>query len=289
LLAIFRGDLLPNETDIGISCDPDCRLSLLDLQAVQQAACSSNDTILESGTLYPATYFTDLLLHTFDYACLQNAAGTEYCFPQYIEWNQNEEEEEYCNECNLGVWKSRLSSPFGWDDALFDLYTSLTACTAAPSWAVTSPSQYALGYPGDMPTMPSTTTSSRPRPTLSCQSNYTIQASDWCKSISRVKQVSTYNLMRVNLLPSYCNFFPGPGTTICIPETCRVHSVGPLDTCEKIANKAGVTTQQLISWNPNINPECSNLYDMLDFVICVGPLGSVATTTASYPDVPTAM
>ncbi|KAK4104661.1 hypothetical protein N658DRAFT_185666 [Parathielavia hyrcaniae] len=174
--------------------------------------------------------------------------------------------------------------PFDWDDTLFNLYTSLTSsCTAAPSWAVTSPSQYALGY------MPSTTTPSRPRPTLSCQSNYTIKASDRCKSISRVHQVSTYNLMRVNLLPSYCNFSPGPRTTIYIPETCRVHSVSPLDTCEKIAKKAGVTAQQLLAWNPNIDPECSNLYGMLDFVICVGPVGSVASTTASYPDVPTAM
>jgi LysM repeat protein len=139
--------------------------------------------------------------------------------------------------------------------------------------------------------MPPATTSSTPRPTLSCQSNYTIQASDWCQSINRIKQVSTYNLMRVNNLPSFCGSFPGPGTSICIPETCRVHTVSPLDTCEKIADATGVTTQQLISWNPNINPGCSNLYNMLDYVICVGPLGSVATTTASatFRPVPTTM
>ncbi|KAK4107592.1 hypothetical protein N656DRAFT_802506 [Canariomyces notabilis] len=56
LLSIARGLLLPNVTDIEMSCDPNCRLSLLDLQAVQQAACSSNDTIRDSGTIYPATY-----------------------------------------------------------------------------------------------------------------------------------------------------------------------------------------------------------------------------------------
>jgi LysM repeat protein len=134
--------------------------------------------------------------------------------------------------------------------------------------------------------MPSATTSSTPRPTASCQSNYTIQASDWCQSISRDKQVSTYNLMRANDLPAYCGSFPGPGTIICIPETCPVHTVLPLDTCERIAKAAGVTKQQLISWNPNINPGCSNLYNMLGYVICVGPLGTVATTTASTTFIP---
>jgi hypothetical protein len=72
LLAIARGALLPNVSDIELSCDPDCRLSLLGIQAAQQAACSTDDTIVVSGTIYPPTYYTDLLLDTFDYACLQN-------------------------------------------------------------------------------------------------------------------------------------------------------------------------------------------------------------------------
>ena len=67
--------------------------------------------------------------------------------------------------------------------------------------------------------------------------------------------------MHVNNLPAYCGSFPGPGTSICIPETCPVHTVSPLDTCKKIANAKG------------------------------GPLGTVATTTASttFAPVPTKM
>ncbi|KAK4170775.1 hypothetical protein QBC36DRAFT_383025 [Triangularia setosa] len=209
-------------------------------------------------------------MYLFPVLCVEQSdaqvpsAGTEYCFPRFIEWNQNEEEEEYCNECNLGIWKIRLNSPFGWVDKLFEQYTSLTAsCNAAPSWAVTSSiSQFMLGY---LPTGASPS--------------------------AATKQVSTYNLMRVNNLPTYCGSFPGPGTRICIPETCPVHTVFPLDTCEKIAKAKGVTTQQLISWNPNINPGCSNLYNMVGYVICVGPLGTVATTTAltTFTPVPTTM
>jgi hypothetical protein len=47
--------------------------------------------------------------------------------------------------------------------------------------------------------------------------------------------------MHVNNLPAYYGSFPGPRTSIYIPETCPVYTISPLDTCKKIANATGVT------------------------------------------------
>ena len=153
-------------------------------------------------------------------------------------------------------------------------------CGAPASWGVESPTKYALGYVAAV--TPTVTRPGAPIPTASCESNYTIQTSDSWQSISRKKQVSTFFLTYVNRLPPYSASLPVAGTTICLPQQCPIYSVSPIDTCGMIARVRGVTTQQLISWNPMINPDCSNLRTMTNYQICAGPLGTTAHQTVRY-------
>ncbi|KAK3933561.1 hypothetical protein QBC46DRAFT_229373, partial [Diplogelasinospora grovesii] len=159
-----------------------------------------------------------------------------------------------------------LMSPFSWSNEIYMEYTSLTlSCGAATSWAVASPtSQYALRYVTSTPVAPIMTLMV---PILIA--NYTIQASDSCQSISRSKQVLTFYLMFVNKLPAYCASFPAAGTSICIPQSCPVYTVSPINTCQGIANATGITTQQLISWNPNLNSDCFNINIITNYQICI--------------------
>lgn len=129
------------------------------------------------------------------------------------------------------------------------------------SYPITSPSPYAVGTPTSVSTSP----------TATCNPTYTIQPNDTCQSICLSKKVSTFSLMMVNALPGYCSSFPAPGSTLCLPPSCDVYTVQGLDSCVGIANafNASFTTPQLISWNPNINANCSNINMIAGYEICI--------------------
>ncbi|KAJ5120356.1 uncharacterized protein N7515_009744 [Penicillium bovifimosum] len=85
--------------------------------------------------------------------------------------------------------------------------------------------------------------------------------------------------------------------------SCNTYTVKDGDTCAKIGKSSGVTWAQLLSWNSDINRECSNLGDLSGKNICISnPAGdyaipvpssttsssatgsqSIITTTASIP------
>lgn len=77
--------------------------------------------------------------------------------------------------------------------------------------------------------------------------------------------------MQANNLPGYCSQFPPAGTDLCIPQSCNLHTVAGNDTCYGIAQAYNGTfsATQLISWNPNINRQCSNLNQIAGYQICV--------------------
>jgi hypothetical protein len=158
-------------------------------------------------------------------------------------------------------------------------------CFPAPrcqvtSYPVTSPTSYVLGTTTISRAI---TTNVRVAPTYSCESKYTIQESDSCVSISWAKMVSTFALVYSNHLPAFCAGFPGAGTEICIPQQCNIYTVAPWDTCASIAKANGLTIAQLVEYNPNLNSRCGNLRSLVNYVICLSPLGEVTTTARSRP------
>lgn len=74
-----------------------------------------------------------------------------------------------------------------------------------------------------------------------------------------------------NGLTADCSKFPKVGTSLCIPATCDIYTLQANETCYNIsqAHNASFTVTQLISWNPDINRDCSNLEAIVGTHLCV--------------------
>ncbi|KAL7789492.1 hypothetical protein V8C37DRAFT_211447 [Trichoderma ceciliae] len=121
----------------------------------------------------------------------------------------------------------------------------------------------------------------------------TIKADDTCQSISKSQKVATFYLMQANNLPEYCSQLPTAGSTLCIPQSCNLYTVAANDNCYGIVqvHNATFSVTQLISWNPNINRQCSNLNQLVGYQICVSFPGtpSVIATGSGSVTTPAAM
>ncbi|KAJ4328746.1 hypothetical protein N0V84_000749 [Fusarium piperis] len=60
-----------------------------------------------------------------------------------------------------------------------------------------------------------------------------------------------------------------------MPEKCQVYTVEEGDLCIEIVWSVpnDITISQLVAWNPNLNPTCSNMYQQEGMQICVSPPG----------------
>ncbi|KAI0295011.1 hypothetical protein BC826DRAFT_1175232 [Russula brevipes] len=119
-----------------------------------------------------------------------------------------------------------------------------------------------------------------PPPPTTCSITRVVQAGDTCETIANAASISVSTLLANNpAINSGCtNLFIGQvlctaGQTITTqppppPTTCsttRVVQAG--DTCEAIANAAGIAVSTLLANNPAVNPGCSNLF--IGQVLCI--------------------
>lgn len=123
----------------------------------------------------------------------------------------------------------------------------------------------------------------------SCARNYTVQAGDYCDSISAAQNVSTYQLTAANpgVFNSDCTNLQ-PGTSICLGyegEDCgSTYIVQAQDTCDLITGTYNINATTLYGNNPQINSDCTNIY--VGEVLCVAsnvaapPVGSATIATA---------
>ena len=107
---------------------------------------------------------------------------------------------------------------------------------------------------------------------------YTVASGDTCGAIATAKGVSTGSLIILNnVLPDCTNL--QIGQVLCLPEACTTYTVKPGDTCFGVANSTGITFTQLLSYNPALNPTCTNL--IAGSNICVSlPGGVIYNATA---------
>ncbi|PTB45697.1 carbohydrate-binding module family 50 protein [Trichoderma asperellum CBS 433.97] len=268
LSRVASGTFIPTSNDLPRICTDACLSELKSLRVQQFSVCNSSDVAVIKGLAYPATYNTDLLLFTYNYACMKDLTSNEYCFPDVWEWNSDTTvmtSTELCSDCNLLIQQAQLESPFGYDDDAASDYSSLTSSTTKLA-----------------STRVTTTTPAAP----SCKSTDTIKKNDTCRSISESQKVATFYLMQANNLPGYCSQFPPAGSDLCIPQSCDLYTVAENDSCYGIAQAHNGTfsATQLISWNPNINRQCSNLNQIAGYQIYVsfpGPPSLVATGSES--------
>ncbi|KAM0331443.1 hypothetical protein ACHAQA_003119 [Verticillium albo-atrum] len=169
--------------------------------------------------------------------------------------------------------------------------------------------------------MRTSTTTSAPAPSNSpampgivpnCDRFYKIQSGDQCDTIAQRNGITTAQLRAWNTeinsacsnlwLDYYiCTRVPGavtPPTTMTaapapsnspampgIVSNCnRFYKIQSGDQCDTIAQRNGITTAQLRTWNTEINSACSNLW--LDYYICTGVPGATTNPTTTAPPAP---
>jgi hypothetical protein len=57
----------------------------------------------------------------------------------------------------------------------------------------------------------------------------------------------------------------------------------PIDTCESVGEKHGLTVARLIELNPDLKSQCDNLRALTGYAICLTPPGVVSTTATLQP------
>ena|ERR1700722_1998455 len=115
-----------------------------------------------------------------------------------------------------------------------------------------------------------------------CTRTYVVKPGDICDNISAMKGVSTlvFSIISFSILKdaivsfqlaslnpdidASCNNLT-PGMVLCL-ETSNggcpdVYIVKSHDTCDSVAAKFGISNNHLVSNNPQINSECTNIYD----------------------------
>ncbi|KAM5529504.1 hypothetical protein BFJ69_g16583 [Fusarium oxysporum] len=90
---------------------------------------------------------------------------------------------------------------------------------------------------------------------------YTTQDGDSCDSIALAQGVSAATMYYINSNIFDCSKIAA-GTELCLPLTCtKIYKVQTGDTCRSIASKANILTDKLLSFNSQLNWNCTNLQD----------------------------
>jgi LysM repeat protein len=90
---------------------------------------------------------------------------------------------------------------------------------------------------------------------------YTAKAGDSCDSIALSQGVSAATMYYINSNIFDCTKIAA-GTKLCLPLSCtKIYQVQKGDTCLDIAFNSGIMSDQLLSYNSQINWNCTNLHD----------------------------
>lgn len=268
-----------NETIMDILCREPCPPALETYRQNVQEACA-NDPQPRAG--YPATYWVDAVSSVQRQMCLKDSATGTYC-TQFLEQTLGDATdpqdllggyttEQLCSECIVALFTHQQSTPY----SNYDI-------EMANAWAEIQ-ARCNLEYPTATPTLETNVTSlgnyaPSGYATAACVGGRTheVISGDNCIDISKASRVSTGSLITFNSLRMDCTNLL-LGQTLCLPPECDDYVVQSGDTCIDIAAKfSGISYQQIVAWNPTINPYCTNL--LVGHNICVGPPGGIANFT----------
>jgi hypothetical protein len=251
-------------------CVDGCYSSLETARTTIAAECAlDTNVIVVENVAYPATFFVDNYLFTYELSCRTDSTTGEYCDPLVASWsNQSLTTSQLCSDCWLGGLALELASPFGYDDVVAQNYASLTSSCNATTYSYATPTQYALNVTATTePAAVMTTMAS------SCTGLYEVSDDDTCNSVAQALNVSTYSLLYMNNLDLYCLNWASTAvnTTLCIPPQCETRVWQATDTCDSVVSGlSNVTVPQFLAWNPNFNALCQNAVNYIDYVVCVG-------------------
>ncbi|KAH6970281.1 hypothetical protein DER45DRAFT_582383 [Fusarium avenaceum] len=101
---------------------------------------------------------------------------------------------------------------------------------------------------------------------------------DSCDSIALSQGLSAATMYYINSNIFDCNKIAA-GTKLCLPLSCtKIYQVQKGDTCLDIAFNSGIMSDQLLSYNSQINWNCTNLHDADPYwgsTLCVSTPGGI--------------
>ncbi|KAL8904121.1 MAG: hypothetical protein Q9207_003472, partial [Kuettlingeria erythrocarpa] len=142
-----------------------------------------------------------------------------------------------------------------------------------------------VNYPTDVKPWPFNVTEERPvgiitstdaTPVRLSGKTITVTSRQSCQGIAAENNVAKGTLRLINnIFPDCSNL--AAGASLCLPLSCTTYVVQPGDTCFSIASAKGTDFRNIVSYNPSLNQDCSNL--LADENICVSPPGGIFTPT----------
>lgn len=232
----------------------------------------------------PHAYFGKVLQATYNMTCLQNPSTGQYCTQVLLGFGSATIDEltleQACSPCMLSIGQLIQSTSYSnYDDQL------------AVQWANLQ-SRCGVSYPTER--QPAETTGNggfgyadNYTAETTCWSGemYTVVGGDDCGTIAAAQSVSSGTLITLNnILPDCTNL--QIDQALCLPQRCTTYTVQAGDTCFAIAAAQSVTFTQLLSWNPALNPTCTNLITGSHICLSV-PGGVVYNATAIAGVTPT--
>lgn len=259
-------------------CTTGCSSSLISYRKNVVSACAKDP---QPFTGIPAQYFVDVIWAQYNFTCLKDPGTGQYCNSYFTTLAASLPADtsmaslpvaQVCSPCILALGRQMQATSYSnYNDAIATEWSTIqTKCGVKYPTAVPPLQTNATEFSGfASPGTPASTT---------CLSGntYTVVSGDDCIKISSLKKVSTGALIVLNQLFPDCSNLLG-GQSLCLPQTCSTVVVKAGQTCYGIANAAGITYTQLLSWNPTINGQCTNL--IANQNICISQPGAAYTAT----------
>ncbi|KAK1838776.1 LysM domain-containing protein-like protein 4 [Colletotrichum chrysophilum] len=168
----------------------------------------------------------------------------------------------------LKAWNTEINA------SCSNLWLDYYVCTHSPGAVTPTTTKTTAGTPGP------TNTPQLPGAVGNCDKWYKIASGDTCDTVAAKNKITvamfrSYNTQinsacNNNLLKDYyaCVSIPGAATPMpgIVSNCSRFYKVVSGDSCDAIANKAGITVANFRKWNTQINSGCTNLW--LDALVC---------------------
>ncbi|KAI1114042.1 carbohydrate-binding module family 50 protein [Nemania sp. NC0429] len=271
----------PDNTTQSTVCTTACSSSLTSYISNVESNCGNQPLPWDD---MPHAYFGKVLQATYNMSCLRDATTGQYCTQVLLGFGSATVEEltlqQACSPCMLSWGRLIQSTSYSnYDDNLAVQWANIQA-RCGVSYATKRQTADTIGTGGfgyaDNYTAPTTCWSGQ---------TYTVVSGDDCGSIAVSRSVSAGTLITLNnILPDCTNL--QIGQILCLPGTCTTYSVKPGDSCFAIAAAKGITFTQLLSYNPALNPTCTNLIAGSNICVSV-PGGTVYNATAISGVTPT--
>ncbi|KAF2716672.1 carbohydrate-binding module family 50 protein, partial [Polychaeton citri CBS 116435] len=265
-------------------CTSSCASSLQSYVSALDSNCQGLTYVHTEMAVFPISSIGSRLLYNYQSACLKD--DDRFC--NYVAYDHSLQLDpgaqpvlgpgtnktlSHCDKCFVKQLQLRAGSPFDGGNELITLYNSLTSsCRVTGMPVSTTPlSSSRLSTYTSLTSSPARTCSSR---------KYHVHPDDTVRSIAKSQGISVGWLVIDNNLSAYGAHFSANGS-LCIQNTCTLYTVRSNDTCILIARAHKVTMAQLLSWNPILDPTCSNLALSVGDTICVSKPGAAYVTPSS--------